>query len=195
MIWGKAAWDAWWAWEPRLTTFLIVCLLYGGYFVLRSMVEEESRRATYAAVFAIIAFIDVPITFFATRFLPEGLHPVVITSGRRRHGGQHAAELPHQHARHDAAVGRADPSRVCRRAAQGRDRRPEDPRRRLSRNGEDRVSIEEAAQFVAAAYAVILVVLIAYFAITARRVQARCAATSSCCRREVEKRERRGDGA
>jgi len=80
MIWGKAAWDAWWAWEPRLTTFLIVCLLFGGYFVLRSMVEEESRRATYAAVFAIIAFIDVPITFFATRFLPEGLHPVVITS-------------------------------------------------------------------------------------------------------------------
>jgi heme exporter protein C len=80
MIWGKAAWDAWWAWEPRLTTFLIVCFLYGAYFVLRSMVDEESRRATYAAVFAIIAFIDVPITFFATRFLPEGLHPVVISS-------------------------------------------------------------------------------------------------------------------
>ncbi len=81
MIWGKAAWGAWWAWEPRLTTFLIACLLYAGYFVLRSMVEEESRRATYAAVLAIIAFIDVPITFFATRFLPEGLHPVVITTG------------------------------------------------------------------------------------------------------------------
>jgi heme exporter protein C len=80
MIWGKAAWNAWWAWEPRLTTFLIVCLLYGGYMVLRSMVEEESRRAAYAAVFAIIAFIDVPITFFATRFLPEGLHPAVITT-------------------------------------------------------------------------------------------------------------------
>jgi heme exporter protein C len=38
------------------------------------------RRATVAAVFAIIAFIDVPITFFATRYLPEGLHPVVFTS-------------------------------------------------------------------------------------------------------------------
>ena len=81
MIWGKAAWGAWWAWEPRLTTFLIACLLYAGYFVLRSMVEEESRRATYSAVLAIIAFIDVPITFFATRLLPEGLHPVVITTG------------------------------------------------------------------------------------------------------------------
>ena len=81
MIWGKAAWDTWWAWEPRLTTFLLVCFLYIAYLVLRSVVEEEQRRATYAAVFAIIAFIDVPITFFATRFLPEGLHPVVITAG------------------------------------------------------------------------------------------------------------------
>ena len=81
MIWGKAAWDAWWAWEPRLTTFLIVCFLYAAYFVLRQVVEEESRRATFAAVFAIVAFIDVPITFFATRYMPEGLHPVVITAG------------------------------------------------------------------------------------------------------------------
>jgi heme exporter protein C len=81
MIWGKAAWDTWWAWEPRLTTFLLVCFLYAAYWVLRSVVDEEQRRATYAAVFAIIAFIDVPITFFATRFLPEGLHPVVITTG------------------------------------------------------------------------------------------------------------------
>jgi heme exporter protein C len=78
MIWGRAAWGTWWAWEPRLTTFLLVCFLYVAYFVLRSVVEEEQRRATYAAVFAIVAFIDVPITFFATRFLPEGLHPVVI---------------------------------------------------------------------------------------------------------------------
>jgi heme exporter protein C len=81
MIWGKAAWDTWWAWEPRLTTFLLVCFLYAAYWVLRSVVDEDQRRATYAAVFAIIAFIDVPITFFATRFLPEGLHPVVVGPG------------------------------------------------------------------------------------------------------------------
>jgi heme exporter protein C len=81
MIWGKAAWGTWWAWEPRLTTFLLVCFLYAAYWVLRSVVDEEQRRATYAAVFAIIAFVDVPITFFATRFLPEGLHPVVISGG------------------------------------------------------------------------------------------------------------------
>jgi heme exporter protein C len=81
MIWGKAAWGTWWDWEPRLTTFLLVCFLYAAYWVLRSVVDEEQRRATYAAVFAIIAFIDVPITFFATRFLPAGMHPTVITTG------------------------------------------------------------------------------------------------------------------
>lgn len=81
MIWGKAAWGTWWAWEPRLTTFLIACFLYAAYFVLRQVVDEESRRATFAAVFAIVAFIDVPITFFATRYMPEGLHPAVITTG------------------------------------------------------------------------------------------------------------------
>jgi len=81
MIWGKAAWGTWWAWEPRLTTFLVACLLYAGYFVVRAALDDEERRATVAAVFAIIAFVDVPITFFATRFLPEGLHPVVITTG------------------------------------------------------------------------------------------------------------------
>jgi heme exporter protein C len=80
MIWGEAAWGVWWTWEPRLTTFLIACLLYCGYFVLRATVEDEGRRGTYAALFAIIAFIDVPITFFATRLVPEGsqLHPIVV---------------------------------------------------------------------------------------------------------------------
>lgn len=81
MIWGKAAWGTWWDWEPRLTTFLLVCFLYAAYWVLRSVVDEEQRRATYAAVFAVIAFIDVPVTFFATRFLPAGMHPTVITTG------------------------------------------------------------------------------------------------------------------
>lgn len=82
VIWGKAAWGTWWAWEPRLTTFLVACLLYASYFVVRAALDDEERRATVAAVFSIIAFVDVPITFFATRFLPEGLHPVVIsTSG------------------------------------------------------------------------------------------------------------------
>ncbi len=107
VIWGRAAWGVWWAWEPRLTTFLIACLLYCGYFVLRGAVEDESRRATYAALFAIIAFVDVPITFFATRFLPEGLHPVVLGPRRLRHGRARPSRLSRRHGRHDPSVRRA----------------------------------------------------------------------------------------
>ena len=132
MIWGKAAWGTWWAWEPRLTTFLLVCFLYVAYLVLRSVVDEEQRRATYAAVFAIIAFIDVPITFFATRFLPEGLHPVVIGPGRRGHGRQHGGQLRAQHARHDAAARGDDPPRLRDRTAQGPRDRPQDLAGRLT---------------------------------------------------------------
>ena len=80
MIWGKAAWGVWWAWEPRLTTFLVACVMYAAYFVLRWATDEDSQRARFCAVYAIIAFVDVPITFLATRYLPEGLHPVVFTS-------------------------------------------------------------------------------------------------------------------
>lgn len=90
MIWGRAAWGVWWTWEPRLTTFFVVCLLYTAYFVLRQTVEEESRRATFAALFAIVAFISVPFTFFATRLMPSGLHPVVIGPGG---GGMPGSDL------------------------------------------------------------------------------------------------------
>ncbi len=80
VLWTRAAWGVWWQWEPRLTTYFILTLLVIGYFVLRNSVEDEERRATYAAVFAIVAAIDAPISFMVTRLLPS-VHPVVFTEG------------------------------------------------------------------------------------------------------------------
>jgi len=91
MIWGRAAWGVWWAWEPRLTTFLLAVLVYASYFVVRAATDDEDRRAVIGSVFAIIAFVSVPLTFFATRYLPEGLHPVVITSSGAQMEGSMAA--------------------------------------------------------------------------------------------------------
>ena len=54
-LWTKASWGVWWEWEPRLTTYFIMTLLVIAYFVLRNSVEDEERRAVYAAVFGIIA--------------------------------------------------------------------------------------------------------------------------------------------
>jgi heme exporter protein C len=80
MLWTRASWGIWWEWEPRLTTYFIMTLLMIAYFVLRNSIEDEERRATYGAVFAIIAVIDAPISFFITRLIPSS-HPVVFQSG------------------------------------------------------------------------------------------------------------------
>jgi heme exporter protein C len=80
ILWTKAAWGVWWDWEPRLTTYFIMTLLVIAYFVLRNSVEDEERRAVYAAVFSILGFIDAPISFFITRLIPSN-HPVIERGG------------------------------------------------------------------------------------------------------------------
>ncbi|MRR12293.1 hypothetical protein EG835_07480, partial [bacterium] len=80
ILWTRAAWGVWWDWEPRLTTYFILTLLVVAYFVLRNAVEDEERRALYGAAFSILAFIDVPISFFITRLIPSN-HPVIERGG------------------------------------------------------------------------------------------------------------------
>jgi heme exporter protein C len=77
-IWAKPIWNVWWTWDPRLTTTLILWFTYVAYLMLRRSVKE-SRRANLAAVFGIIGFINVPLTFFSIR-LWRTIHPVIITS-------------------------------------------------------------------------------------------------------------------
>ena len=80
-LWERFEWGVWWTWEPRLTTYLILMLIVIAYFVLRNAVDEPERRAVYAAVVSIIAFIDVPICYMVTRLIPSSLHPVVLREG------------------------------------------------------------------------------------------------------------------
>ena len=75
--WTRFEWGVWWTWEPRLTTFLILCLLLVGYFVLRNAFEGNERRNAYASVFALVMCVDVPICFMITRLVPSSLHPVI----------------------------------------------------------------------------------------------------------------------
>lgn len=66
-IWARPAWGVWWVWDERLTISLVQFLVYVGYLMLRSTVEDPSRRARFAAVYGIVAFISVPINFIAIR--------------------------------------------------------------------------------------------------------------------------------
>jgi heme exporter protein C len=67
-IWGRIIWGIWWTWDARLTSALVCWLLYAGYLMLRHAIEEPTQRATFAAVFSIFAFIDVPIVIFSIKW-------------------------------------------------------------------------------------------------------------------------------
>jgi len=67
-IWGRVIWGIWWTWDARLTSALVCWLLYAGYLMLRHAIEEPTQRATFAAVFSIFAFIDVPIVIFSIKW-------------------------------------------------------------------------------------------------------------------------------
>ena len=73
-IWARYAWNTWWNWEPRLTSTLVLWLMYVGYFILRSALAADKRKI-YSAVLGIIAFCDVPIVHFATKFWKSQAHP------------------------------------------------------------------------------------------------------------------------
>jgi heme exporter protein C len=74
-IWSHEAWNTWWTWEPRLTSTLLLWLMYAGYFLIRSAIDDGERRARVSAVLAILALADVPMVIMATRWF-RGMHPV-----------------------------------------------------------------------------------------------------------------------
>jgi heme exporter protein C len=67
-IWGHVIWGQWWAWDARLTSALVCWILYAAYLMLRRAVEEPTQRATFAAVWSIFSFIDVPIVIFSIKW-------------------------------------------------------------------------------------------------------------------------------
>ncbi len=73
-LWARPIWNTWWTWEPRLTTTLVLWVIYIGYFMVRSFAAEEHRGARFAAVIGIIGFIDVPIIGMSTSIW-RGMHP------------------------------------------------------------------------------------------------------------------------
>ncbi|MBX3003228.1 MAG: cytochrome c biogenesis protein CcsA [Anaerolineales bacterium] len=79
-IWARPAWNTWWTWDPRVVTFTILILVYLAYMLLRQGIEDPQRRARFGAIYAILASVTVPLTYFSIRIW-RTLHPVVIGSG------------------------------------------------------------------------------------------------------------------
>jgi heme exporter protein C len=73
-IWAKPVWFIWWTWSPRLTSSLILCLLYIAYLLIRNYIEDPDRKAAMSAVFGIVAFLDAPLVWFSIRWWRD-IHP------------------------------------------------------------------------------------------------------------------------
>ena len=74
-IWAKPVWGTWWTSDPQLTTTLILFILYFTYLVFHKL-AEKSGVPRYSSIFAIIAFIDLPIVYISVRVM-RGISPVV----------------------------------------------------------------------------------------------------------------------
>lgn len=84
-LWGRPIWNAWWSWDARLTTTLMLWFIFLGYFTLREYAGDGDRErgARYAAVLGIVAMVDVPIIHQSVKWW-RTLHPepvVLDTSG------------------------------------------------------------------------------------------------------------------
>ncbi len=74
-IWAKPANGVWWTWDPRLTTSLILWLIYIGYLMVRAYSPNPSQAARFGSVIGIVGFLDVPIVYFSAIWWRNAIHP------------------------------------------------------------------------------------------------------------------------
>jgi heme exporter protein C len=84
-IWAHPVWGIWWTWDARLTSTFVLWLLYVSYLLLRTLVEEQDRRALLSSLFGIFAFLDVPLVFGAIRWW-RTQHPSPVIMGGQGSG-------------------------------------------------------------------------------------------------------------
>ena len=73
-IWGQPMWGTWWAWDPRLTSFLILGLFYLGYIALWQAVEDPDTAADLTSVLCIVGSVFAFLSRYAVLFWNQGLH-------------------------------------------------------------------------------------------------------------------------
>lgn len=79
-LWAKPVWGIWWTWDARLTTTLVLFLMFVGYLMVRRYVENADRRAVLSAVVGILGFVDVPLVYMANRWF-RTQHPQPVIGG------------------------------------------------------------------------------------------------------------------
>jgi heme exporter protein C len=68
MIWAKPTWGVWWTWDPRLSSTLVLFLIFTGYLTLRAVVDDPDRRARWSALVGILGALGVPVVYMSVRW-------------------------------------------------------------------------------------------------------------------------------
>lgn len=89
-IWARKAWGVWWTWDPRLTTTLLIAMIFFAYLVLRSFGSLGEVEKRFAAALAIIGILDIPVIKYSVERW-RGTHPTVVTG---KGGGIHHDMVP-----------------------------------------------------------------------------------------------------
>jgi heme exporter protein C len=88
-FWGKPIWGTWWTWDARLTSTLVLWLIFLGYLLLRPFAGEGERGARFSAVVAIVGFLDIPLVHLSVRWW-RTLHPAPVVMNAK------GPQLPHE---------------------------------------------------------------------------------------------------
>jgi heme exporter protein C len=64
-LWGRPMWGAWWVWDARLTSVLVLFLLFVGYIALRASIDDEAKAGRAGAILALVGLINLPIVKFS----------------------------------------------------------------------------------------------------------------------------------
>ena len=83
-LWARPVWGIWWTWDARLTTTLVLWLIYVSYLVLRRF-AAGGQTQVLAAAFAIFGFVDVPIVYMSIRWF-RTQHPSPVMGGGENSG-------------------------------------------------------------------------------------------------------------
>jgi heme exporter protein C len=67
-LWGKPTWGAWWAWDARMTSELILLFLYIGFMALQASIDDPRRADKAGAILALVGVVNVPIIYFSVRW-------------------------------------------------------------------------------------------------------------------------------
>jgi heme exporter protein C len=85
-IWAKPTWNTYWTWDPRLTTVTITLLVYIAYLLFRNGIDNRHTRARFGSIYALFAFISLPMTYYSARLF-RSIHPVVFNGANEEAEG------------------------------------------------------------------------------------------------------------